>query len=71
MLNGKQHDVASVSPTFRNRPLRFDHAANTPQMLNQSDTFVIRRMNHLNAETAKIAKNLDRHRPLPAQNLSG
>jgi hypothetical protein len=28
-------------------------------------------MNHLNAQAAKIAKDLDRHHLLPAQNLSG
>jgi hypothetical protein len=71
VFNGQQHHVATVSPAFRDRPLRLDHAADTPQMLNQPDTLVVRRMNHLNAEAAKIAKDLDRHRLLPAQNLSG
>jgi hypothetical protein len=45
--------------------LRLDHAANTPQMLNQPDTLAVRRMYHLNAEAAKIAKDLDRHHLLP------
>jgi hypothetical protein len=40
-------------------------------MLNQPDTLAVRRMNDLNAEAAKIAKDLDRHQLLPAQNLSG
>jgi hypothetical protein len=65
MLNGKQHHVAAINPAFRDRPLRLDHAANASQMLDQPDTLVIRRMYHLNAEAAKIAKDLDRHRLLP------
>jgi len=40
-------------------------------MLDQPDAFVIRGMNDQDPETAKITKDLDRHRPLPAQNLSG
>ena len=71
MLDGKQHHVAAVSPAFGDRPLRLDHAANASQMLNQPDTLAVRRMNDLNAEAAKIAKDLDRHHLLPAQNLSG
>jgi hypothetical protein len=65
VLNGKQHHVAAISPAFGDRPLRLDHAANTPQMLNQPDTLAVRRMHHLNAEAAKIAKDLDRHHLLP------
>jgi hypothetical protein len=45
--------------------LRLDHAADAPQMLDQPDTLVVRRMNHLNAEAAKIAKDLDRHQLSP------
>jgi hypothetical protein len=71
MFNGEQHHVAAVNPAFGDRPLRLDHAADAPQMLDQPDTLVVRRMNHLNAEAAKIAKDLDRHHLLPAQNLSG
>ena len=67
MLNGKQHHVAAISPAFGDRPLRLDHAANASQMLNQPDPLVVRRMHHLNTQTAKIAKDLDRHHLLPGQ----
>ena len=71
MLDSKQHDVAAVHPTFRNRPLRLDHAADAAQMFNQPDALIVRRMNHLDPEPAKIAKDLDGHRVLPPKTLSG
>jgi len=61
MLDGKQHDVATIYPAFRNRPLHLDHAADAAQMLDQPDALIVRRMNHLNPEPAKIAKDLDGH----------
>ena len=65
MLDGQQHHVAAIGPAFRDRPLRLDHAADAAKMLDQPDALVVRRMNDLDAQAAKIAKDLDRHRLLP------
>jgi hypothetical protein len=51
--------------------LHFDHAADAAKMLDQPDALVVRRVDDHDPEAAKIAKDLDRHRLLPAQNLSG
>jgi hypothetical protein len=61
MFDRKQHHVTTVGPAFGDRPLRLDHAADAPQVLDQPDAFVVRRMHHLDTEAAKIAKDLDRH----------
>jgi hypothetical protein len=49
MFDGKQHHVGTAGPAFRDRPYCFNHAADAAQMLDQSDAFTVRRMNHLNA----------------------
>jgi hypothetical protein len=45
--------------------LHFHHAADAAKMLDQPDAFVVRGVNDQDAKTAKIAKDLDRHRLLP------
>jgi hypothetical protein len=49
MFDGQQHHIATIHPAIRDRPLRFDHAADAAQMLDQPDALIVRRMNHLNA----------------------
>jgi hypothetical protein len=65
MFDGKQHNVGTIGPAFGDGPLRLDHAADAAKMLDQPDAFIVRRMNHLDAQATKIAKDLDRHRLLP------
>src|SRR2546430_10368391 len=65
VFDGQQHHVAIAGPAFRNRPLRLDHTADAAQMLDELDPLTVRRMNHLDAQASKIAKDLDRHCLLP------
>jgi hypothetical protein len=71
VLDGKQHDIATRRPAIRDGPLHFDKATDPAQVLDKSNAFIVRRMNYLDAEPAKIAKDLDRHHLLPRSEPSG
>jgi hypothetical protein len=52
MCDRQQHHIGGIAPGFRNRPLRLDHAADAAQMLDKADALAIRRMNHLDPQSA-------------------
>jgi hypothetical protein len=61
MLDRQEHDIGTLRPTIRNRPLRFDHASDAAKMLDEFCAFSVRRVHDENPQAPQVTKNLDSH----------